>query len=248
MFIHVPIIGIPTIKTQGIPIAEDARLAYMENLSDRIISALTEIGKNQSELARFVGVRSPSVNDWISGKTKTIKGQNLLRAAEFLKVNPLWLAEGKGPKEPFSFQALKKAQEESEEDVFLPSEIDYVDQHKPEHQYFTDLPGMPGSKGLFALVLRDFERARERLANRKSHSFGGLDREAWEIEKKAVTAMVSEIAKRKVPTHIYQSMMDLLLSCPLKSEKTKPTEPMFTEEQEKVVNKLLEEIDRMQKK
>lgn len=132
MFIHAHIIGTPTTKTQGIPISEDARLTYMENLSDRILSALTEIGKNQSELARFVGVRSPSVNDWISGKTKTIKGQNLLRAAEFLKVNPQWLAEGRGPKEPFSFQALKKAQEESDEDFFHPSEIDYVIQDKHE--------------------------------------------------------------------------------------------------------------------
>ena len=55
--------------------------AYMETMSDIIIQALKDVQKNQSELARHVGVQSPSVNDWISGKTKTIKGQNLLRAA-----------------------------------------------------------------------------------------------------------------------------------------------------------------------
>ena len=81
MFIHACIIGAPIIKTQGIPIAQNSRLAYMETMSDRIIQALKDVQKNQSELARHVGVQSQSVNDWISGKTKTIKGQNLLRAA-----------------------------------------------------------------------------------------------------------------------------------------------------------------------
>lgn len=100
MFIHDHIIGTPTTKTQGIPTIENGRLAYMNTLSDRLIRTLAEIDKNQSELARYVGVRSPSVNDWISGKTKTIKGSNLIRASEFLGVNPLWLAEGKGPKHP----------------------------------------------------------------------------------------------------------------------------------------------------
>ncbi|MFK3922123.1 S24 family peptidase [Pseudomonas fulva] len=51
---------------------------------------------SQAALARACGIKPPSVNDWISGKTKTIEGQNLLRAAEFLKVTPLWLATGRG--------------------------------------------------------------------------------------------------------------------------------------------------------
>ncbi|MFJ4349433.1 S24 family peptidase [Pseudomonas sp. NPDC089428] len=51
---------------------------------------------SQAALARACGIRPPSVNDWLSGKTKTIEGQNLLRAAEFLKVTPMWLATGKG--------------------------------------------------------------------------------------------------------------------------------------------------------
>lgn len=51
----------------------------------------------QAALARACGVRAPSVNDWVSGKTKAIEGQNLLIAADFLKVLPMWLATGKGP-------------------------------------------------------------------------------------------------------------------------------------------------------
>nr|WP_122302276.1 S24 family peptidase [Pseudomonas amygdali] len=51
---------------------------------------------SQAALARACGVTAPSVNDWVSGKTKTIEGQNLLLAADFLQVVPLWLATGKG--------------------------------------------------------------------------------------------------------------------------------------------------------
>nr|WP_189666761.1 S24 family peptidase [Pseudomonas amygdali] len=51
---------------------------------------------SQAALARACGVTAPSVNDWVSGKTKTIEGQNLLLAADFLQVLPLWLATGKG--------------------------------------------------------------------------------------------------------------------------------------------------------
>lgn len=51
---------------------------------------------SQAALARACGITAPSVNDWLSGKTKTIEGQNLLLAADFLKVLPMWLATGKG--------------------------------------------------------------------------------------------------------------------------------------------------------
>ncbi|EIK96083.1 putative phage repressor [Pseudomonas sp. M47T1] len=51
----------------------------------------------QAALARACGIKPPSVNDWLSGKTKTIEGENLLNAAEALKVIPMWLATGKGP-------------------------------------------------------------------------------------------------------------------------------------------------------
>lgn len=48
------------------------------------------------DLARAVGVKPPSVSDWLSGKSKTMEGENLLRAAKHLGVNPVWLATGKG--------------------------------------------------------------------------------------------------------------------------------------------------------
>jgi hypothetical protein len=34
----------------------------------------------------------------MSGDTKSLKAATAIRAAQFLKVNQLWLTEGKGPK------------------------------------------------------------------------------------------------------------------------------------------------------
>jgi len=70
----------------------------MRTLQERLKLAMSGPPKvTQAALARACGIRAPSVNDWISGKTKTIEGQNLLIAADYLKVMPMWLATGKGP-------------------------------------------------------------------------------------------------------------------------------------------------------
>lgn len=69
----------------------------MSTLQERITKLLAGPPKiSQAALARACGIRPPSVNDWVSGKTKSIEGENLLRAAAFLKVSPLWLATGRG--------------------------------------------------------------------------------------------------------------------------------------------------------
>lgn len=68
-------------------------------LADRLAHALVD-GKTKAGLAKACGIKPPSVSDWFSGKTKTLEGSNLLRAAAYLDVPPLWLAEGKGPMRP----------------------------------------------------------------------------------------------------------------------------------------------------
>lgn len=70
----------------------------MTLLKDRMHEALTESGKTQTDLAKACGVSSPSVNDWLSGKTKSLKAATAHRAAAFLGVSALWLSEGRGPK------------------------------------------------------------------------------------------------------------------------------------------------------
>jgi transcriptional regulator with XRE-family HTH domain len=79
-------------------------------LSERVKLALAGPPKrSQVDLARACGIKPPSVNDWVTGKTKTIEGSNLLNAAAFLQVNPKWLAEGIGPMRPSQITELPPA-------------------------------------------------------------------------------------------------------------------------------------------
>lgn len=71
----------------------------MKTLSERLKYAMEVLPPKKVkgvELARAVGVKPPSVSDWLSGKSKTMEGPNLIRAAQFLKVNSKWLATGVG--------------------------------------------------------------------------------------------------------------------------------------------------------
>src|SRR5881392_4028666 len=70
----------------------------MTDLADRLRMAMAGPPEvKPSELARACGIRQPSINDWLNGRTKKLEGANLLAAAECLKVNPWWLAAGTGP-------------------------------------------------------------------------------------------------------------------------------------------------------
>lgn len=69
-------------------------------LSERLRLAMDEAGMSQAELARKVGVKAPSINGWLSGKAKFLRGENLLAAARALKVSQDWLATGKGSMRP----------------------------------------------------------------------------------------------------------------------------------------------------
>lgn len=68
----------------------------MNTLADRIKQRLTTLNKSQADLAKYCKVQPPSVSKWLNGGTKTLQGQNLLRASEFLECDPDWLASGKG--------------------------------------------------------------------------------------------------------------------------------------------------------
>lgn len=68
----------------------------MTTLSDRLKTAMAAKGLRPADLARAAQVKPPSVSDWLSGKTKSIKGDNLLRVARTLDVDPTWLAHGVG--------------------------------------------------------------------------------------------------------------------------------------------------------
>lgn len=53
----------------------------------------------QADLARVAGVKPPSVNDWFSGKTKSLKGNTAAKVAKHYGVSVQWLTTGEGPME-----------------------------------------------------------------------------------------------------------------------------------------------------
>lgn len=70
-------------------------------------------GLSQAGLASACGISRPSVSDWFTGESKSIKGENLLRASQYLNVRPEWLAHGTGPMRP----AQERQQQEEWADV-----------------------------------------------------------------------------------------------------------------------------------
>lgn len=66
-------------------------------LSDRLQLAMEKSGLSQADLARACGVKPPSVHGWLNGKSKFLRGENLLSAARALGVSEQWLATGRGP-------------------------------------------------------------------------------------------------------------------------------------------------------
>lgn len=68
----------------------------MSSLADRLRQALAHADISQAELARRCGVKQPSVHGWFSGKSRFLRGENLLKAASALGVSQEWLATGRG--------------------------------------------------------------------------------------------------------------------------------------------------------
>lgn len=68
----------------------------MITLAKRMQEALDHSGKRPADLARACNVSPPSVSNWLSGETKSLKSATAIRAANFLGVSQLWLTEGRG--------------------------------------------------------------------------------------------------------------------------------------------------------
>jgi transcriptional regulator with XRE-family HTH domain len=72
----------------------------MSHLAQRIRQRLSDLDMSQRELASSCGVSAPAVNDWVTGKTLSLKASTLLKAAKALGVSPQWLESGVGVKSP----------------------------------------------------------------------------------------------------------------------------------------------------
>lgn len=51
---------------------------------------------SQADLARATGAKPPSVNDWFSGETKSMKAGTAAKAAQLYGCSALWLSDGTG--------------------------------------------------------------------------------------------------------------------------------------------------------
>jgi transcriptional regulator with XRE-family HTH domain len=66
-------------------------------LQHRITAALeSQKGATQAGLARACGIQRASVHAWVHGPTDSIDGKYLTTAADYLGVDPHWLATGQG--------------------------------------------------------------------------------------------------------------------------------------------------------
>lgn len=68
----------------------------MTTLSERLILAMKRKNVKQADLVRATGLSSPSIHAWVTGTTKNLKGESLVKTASFLQVNTDWLAYGVG--------------------------------------------------------------------------------------------------------------------------------------------------------
>ncbi len=91
-------------------------------LSERLRLAMKEAGVSQADLARACKVKPPSINGWLSGKSKYLRGENLLAAAKALKVSQEWLATGSGPMRVQSRNGdAPSTPRDTHEDIYAPT-------------------------------------------------------------------------------------------------------------------------------
>ncbi len=68
----------------------------MKTLSERVLAAMAHARINQVQLAERIGKAAPSVNNWVTGKTQSLKADTAIAAAQVMGVSVDWLANGKG--------------------------------------------------------------------------------------------------------------------------------------------------------
>jgi transcriptional regulator with XRE-family HTH domain len=71
----------------------------MKTWNERLVESMNAAGISGGELARRIGVAQPSVFDWTTGATKSLRTNNLVKVADALGVSPDWLATGKGARD-----------------------------------------------------------------------------------------------------------------------------------------------------
>lgn len=131
-------------------------------LSERLKEAMKGPPKITGRaLAKACGISAPSVSDWLTGKSKSMVGPNLIAAAELLKVRAKWLAEGVGPMRDDRYITKEDVQEQS---------VEYLPKQKPDKllQRLLSLFGQLDRTGKLELL----ERIEFFVAGRRPHPHG----------------------------------------------------------------------------
>jgi transcriptional regulator with XRE-family HTH domain len=84
----------------------------MRTFAERLLQCIADEKTSQAEVARKAGITAASMSDWAKGKAQPsqVKAEPLLRAAAFLKVNPMWLLLGRGQRDPATPTVLTLAE------------------------------------------------------------------------------------------------------------------------------------------
>src|SRR5262245_35522326 len=97
----------------------------MSTLKDRLEAAVKKkgitISQARAELRRLTGMTRSNMTHWFTGRTKVPSAQATLIAAEYLDVDPRWLAEGRGTLEVAG--AKRKARTMTVPQGLMPEEL-----------------------------------------------------------------------------------------------------------------------------
>lgn len=83
-------------------------------LKDRIKTAMEEAGITSAELARRTRYTEATVSHWLSGRTKTLKGESATRIGKATGFNEKWLIDGRGERKPSTRPAAQQEQVSAE--------------------------------------------------------------------------------------------------------------------------------------
>ena len=83
-------------------------------LAERVRRAMAHRGCDAAELAKAAGIKAPSVHGWLNGSSKSMMASPCIRAATYMGVNPLWLAEGTGQMQSGAARVMLESQRTTE--------------------------------------------------------------------------------------------------------------------------------------
>lgn len=108
------IIGIPLCAVNRHPFGTNRHTQGMSDIGTRLRYARKKRKLSQVKLASLSGVKQGSISDLERNESKAFRGNTLVSVANALRVNPEWLAHGKGSMErqniPLSDRAVSVAQ------------------------------------------------------------------------------------------------------------------------------------------